>query len=299
MDYPEPLTSMLREYDWNSYIDAINAKKSLHKITIDEVQPVTEYYMLCKRANKVQFPIIIGNVSNIFRNIDNGSSRPEVTVGISTQIIFVIDKNGQVTRKNPNFTKLDVYKLPSDIENEMKLACSFMSRLSLMANPMYEDRNIINNYVNLIISANKFDYLKLTDNKESPLMVATRLHQYEIMKKIIQYYTVDEINHENRNHLTALMIANSSPNANLNIPRVKIIEDGLKNVQLTSIIYPMKVKNVEPDADTVAGILEYLGGSGIATREGSTARETMVSLVKTKKRRRKYHKTHKKRLFFN
>lgn len=271
MEYPEPISSMLREFDWNTYMNT--TEKMNKRQRTNNVTAGTECYIFCNSKNKSKFPIIIGNIDRKWSDAE-----------YSNEIFFVVHANRNISRANIEWEeKMDVYELPPHIKQEMNLAVTFMHNLKTYFGNNYtivsESRaDRLMRLMNELISLDKIDYLKIISNQFSPLMVATGFHEYDIMKKLIKYYTIDEINYMNRNRQSALTIANNSSDVANNIPRVKIIEEGLKNATLKSIIYAMKYKNVEPGIDVVEELSEYIkipDAREHSSRGGIAARETI------------------------
>jgi hypothetical protein len=240
MDYPEPLSSMLRNYDWDNYITSHNP------ILVNSVQKSTVPYLVVKNAS--------GCVGS--RCAPNASTKVigfiPIVYGKKTQVndiyfdlCFLIDETGELSRESPNAHNTSlagshIYELPSEIREEMLLANSFAAHLykSLKVGTLTQEKyDMLNTAIDRLIELNKTDYLKISIffSHITPLMIlASSLQQQNavnhIIKRIIKYYLPDEIKYADKYGKTALSEANAPT-------KIKIIEDAIKDSELKNFIY--------------------------------------------------------------
>lgn len=122
MDFPEPLSGMLRNYDWDAYIAS-------HKpIPVNSVQKSTVPYLVVKNARScigsrcapTAYTKVIG-----FIPIVKGNKIIKTQIDdIYFDLCFTIDETGELSRESPiaHNTVLvgsNIYELPSEIREEM------------------------------------------------------------------------------------------------------------------------------------------------------------------------------------
>ena len=287
MDFPEPLSDMLRNYDWDRYI------ASHAPIPVNSVQKSTVPYLVIKNANgcvgsrcaptastKVIgfIPIVYGN-KIIKTQVDD----------IYFDLCFLIDETGQLSRESPNAHNASlvgskIYELPSEIREEMLLANSFATHLykSLKVGTLTQEKyDMLNTAIDRLIELEKTDYLKISIffSHLTPLMIlASSLQQQNavkhIIKRIIKYYSSGEIKYADKYGNTALSEANTSQ-------KIKIIEDAIKDSELRGVIYASnkyfndKEKMPNQIDDTVFNDMrEYIGGKKKSKQRRNKKRNT-------------------------
>jgi len=270
MDYPEPLSSMLRNYDWDRYIAS-------HKpIPVNSVQKSTVPYLVVKNASSCVGTRCHRNASTKvigFIPIVHGNKIIKTRVqDIYFDLSFTIDETGQLSRESPNFNNAvlvgsNIYELPSEIREEMLLANLFASKLFDLAkygNVAAPGLQKLNAMIDNLIALGKTDYLKISmyASRITPLIIIAEKQQQilnSIMEKIIKYYTIDEINYANKYGETAMSIVNSQA-------KKKIIEDGIKHNEFTDIIatsdayYREKGEHNKIDDTVFHDMRSYMGG---------------------------------------
>jgi hypothetical protein len=282
MDFPEPLSGMLRTFDWDAYIAS---HKPIH---VNSVQTSTVPYLVVKNASgcircapyKVIGFISIMDRYNIMRTQENY---------IHFELCFSIDETGLLSRKSPNannisFVGSHIYELPLEIREEMLLANSFVKHIYKylkFGTFTQEKYDILETAIDRLIELNKTDYLKISIifSHTTPLIIlASSLQQQNavnhIIKRIIKYYSSGEIKYADKYGNTALSEANTPE-------KIKIIEDAIKDSELRGVIYASnkyfndKEKMPNQIDDTVFNDMrEYIGGKKKSKRRRNKKRNT-------------------------
>ncbi len=247
MEYPQPISDMLRTFDWDSYID------SQQPIKIREIVNNSIPYLVVKISNnctelECKSTKIIGFIKESFRDTDTRAAN------IWFNIQFTINDTGTLTRDMPiqSLTKgSNVYALPEHIHNEMMLVNSFASHIGTFNTNKYQQ---IFDTIDKLVNLNKTDYLKLTMyySYDTPLMVLARTEHSAILKYVIKYYSLDELCYRDKHGHTALDYA-SNNNRN-------IIKDAIKRQKIMGIVYPSVVANTGLTAENYMDLSEYISG---------------------------------------
>jgi hypothetical protein len=251
MDFPEPLSSMLRNYDWNSITNPIDHRTiQFHRVpyfvknntgTIKVVGFINNYI---KSANKYIFdlPFII--------NEDRSMSRDDTPI--------IIEHS-------------NVYQLPNAIRNEMMLAYTFIYHLFVV--PSYQPSVLIN-AINNMVAQNKTEYLKITmfSSRMTPLMMLVpNIVFFDAFIELIKYYTLDDLYYRDTNHQTVLDRAQGFPfyeNA---------INNAIKEKELETFIYASE--NTGINAENIYYLAEHLkGGKKKSKRRHNKKRKTQKKI---------------------
>ena len=230
MDFPEPLSSMLRKYDWDAYI------ASHTPIPVDSVQESTVPYLVVKKntsscvGKKCAPPTSIKIIGFIFTvNRHSNKIFPNTFVGnnLKFELKFVINETGELSRDISELTLVgsNIYELPSEIREEMLLANSYVLKQYRTMFLTQESYDILQNVISRLIDLNKTDYLKISLYNTTPLITLANLidepnASNSILKRIIKYYTLDEIKYANFIGDTALNQANTPQ-------KIKTIKDAI------------------------------------------------------------------------
>jgi hypothetical protein len=239
MDLPEPLSSMLRSVYWGKYI------KENVPIRVDSIQKSVPYLFVKREGvyKNIAIGIITEDRTDSFYL---GSSK------LDFDLCFTFNKlgiQGSSLKYNSSYPKYlaeyDIYNLPSEIYGEMMLANSFSWKLRKYVkygDDIYVDlykkhpQDDLNETIDNLIDLNKTDYLKIPvlHNDSTPLMILAGADKSlvlgNIMKKIINYYSVKEINHQSRYYYRKALSYANSPE------KRKIIDDAIENNELTGFI---------------------------------------------------------------
>ncbi len=236
MDFPEPLSGMLRTFDWNAYLETAN------QISLNMVKPNTIPYLVVSEKHG---PKIIGFIKVIHKPGD-----------IEYNFNFVVWPDGRrITRTIPGYMpNAKIYELPPHIHDEMILANTLFAAFHTD-----EDSNndSIMHAIKYLIDNNRTDYLKMTTASTSPLTWIMYRYLFlpddsliDIFNYIISFYTEQELNYRN------YQLMNIARSYN---PRFKnIIEHAYS--KLGSLLYVLKKSNSELPAENIDQLKHYIGG---------------------------------------
>jgi hypothetical protein len=236
MDLPEPLTSMLRSVYWDKYIK--------ENIPIRVIQKSVPY--LFEKREGVYRNIAIGIITEdrtAYSFVD--SSKLDFDWCFTFNKLGIQGSSFKYKNSYPKYlAEYYIYNLPSEIYGEMMLANSFSLKLRRYAK--YGDEYVerykkhplddLNETIDNLIDLNKTDYLKIPvlHNDSTPLMILAgadkSLDLGNIMKKIINYYSVKELNHQSQYYYRKALNCANSPE------KRKIIVDAIENNELTGFI---------------------------------------------------------------
>lgn len=184
---------------------------------------------------------------------------------------FVINNKGGLTRDNP--TKMVgacIYELPQHICDELILANSFLKHIiSCYYNPKYLNSISLINIIDNLEKLNRTDYFKtsisLYGEKIIPLDIISKYKFTSITKRILPYYTYNEIEPILQKYSTFL-------------------QPILNKISLTGLIYATDKTGALP-AENIYAIADYLksstsGGSGTFGPEYAARKQSFLDRIK-------------------
>ncbi len=221
MDFPEPLSGMLRNFDWDAYL------ATAQPIPLRSIQRNATPYLITNETGTIK---VIGFlIGDIYSN--------NLIPNNVFDLHFAIDETGNLSRTAPSVIHHAIaYVLPEIIRNEMILVNTIYYHL-FAYNHMKQNQLIAD--IRHLVELNKTDYLKITyfASKSNLLLIVMSLYgMVEVFKELIKHYSVEDLKYRNLHGETVLDHALSS-----NLPvYAKIIEDSIKEKELENFLYVSK-----------------------------------------------------------
>lgn len=254
MDFPEPLSGMLRNFDWDAYI------QTAQSIPIDHVERNTVPYLFTNDTGTIK-------VVGFIRGFINSNAR--LINKFMFDLHFVINENGSLSRNiEATITNAIVYPLPDEIYNEMLLANTIYYDV-FIKNPLNIAQTIED--IRYLVQQNKTDYLKLTyhHNKITPLMFVISFNDLlPVVKELIKYYVLNDLYYRDAYGHTVLYIVGNNP------VKKRIIEDAIKEKELETFLYASK--NTGITAENIDELSKYFikGGKKKSKKKRNKKRDT-------------------------
>jgi hypothetical protein len=265
MDFPEPLSGMLRDYNWITYLE------TAQQIPIQNVERHTTPYLITNESGTIKVVGFIGG----YINLSTRSINKDVFM-----LNFVIEENGKISHNTPSqIDNVIIYLLPENIHNEMLLANTILNNVFNINN--LKKQNQIITDIRHLAQLNKTDYLKIKLHfhfRENPLMIAMSQQNLRVFRELIKHYNLDDFNYKNPYEQTILDQAYNS-----NLPAfVKIIKDAIKEKEFETYLYAVDQTGKKLPAVIVYDLSEYF----IDNKKGGK---------KSKQRRNKKRNTRKQK----
>ncbi len=270
MDFPEPLSSMLRNFDWDAYL------ATAQPISFEHLNQITPY-LVTNETNKIK---VIGFIYDL-----NKSNSSYAKYEFTFKLNFVINEKGSLSSdkifsmSNNNF---NVYSLPTNICRELLLANVFYYDLYITLNP---NPNKLIKDIRDLAKLNRTDYLKMPNypTKLNPLVHIMIMDSYSqqwdslkkewlpVFKELIKHYSVEDLQYEDT-------VLNQAKAYNMPV-YVKIIEDAIKEKELESFLYALSKADVHLPAENIDELSEYFvdnkkGGEKKSKRRRNRKRNT-------------------------